>query len=100
MTATATRPPAVAEWRAAIKGRRPVRIEVERHQLVGDLLDWQALAQEARDANGAALQILDGFERDAAVYEAIRCTHDVHARLMQLLIDLRVAAGRLDGRST
>jgi DNA-binding FadR family transcriptional regulator len=76
--------------------RRPVVIEVERHQLVGDLMDWQALAQEAMYANGAALQILTRLEPDAAVYEAIRATHDTHARLMQLLIHLRAIAGLFD----
>jgi hypothetical protein len=76
--------------------RRPVRIEVERHQLVGDLMDWQALAQEARDANGAALSIINRFERDAAVYEAMRCMHATHNNLAQLLAHLRAAAGLLD----
>jgi hypothetical protein len=80
--------------------RRPVRLEIDRHQLVGQVLDWQALAAEALVTNGAALAILDGFPRDALVYEAIRATHDTHARLMQLLADLRAAAGDLDGNRT
>jgi len=95
MTATVARPKAPTNGQ-----RRPVRIEVERHQLVGDLMDWQALATEAMYANGAALQILTHVDKDAAVYEAIRSVHDTHARLMQLLVHLRAAAGRLDGRST
>jgi hypothetical protein len=80
--------------------RRPVRLEVDRHELVGQVLDWQALAAEALLTNGAALALLDGFPRDALVYEAIRATHDTHARLMQLLADLRAAAGDLDGNHT
>jgi len=78
--------------------RRPVRLVFERHQLVGTVMDGQVLAVEAMEANGAVLTILNGFDRDAAVYEAIRASHDVHARLMQLLIELRALAGKLDGR--
>jgi DNA-binding FadR family transcriptional regulator len=76
--------------------RRPTQVTVDRHALVGHVLDWQALTCEAMDANGTALQILCGLERDAAVYEAMRATHDTHARLMQLLTDLRAAAHELD----
>lgn len=79
--------------------RRPVQIAVDRHQLVGDLMDWQTLAREAMYANGAALQIINGFERDALVYEAIAATHDAHARLSRLVAVLRLAAGQLDGRT-
>lgn len=85
--------------RATNGRRRPVLIEVDRHAVVGSLMDWQALAQEALFANGAALQILTGLERDALVYEAIRATHDTHARLTRLLADLRKQAGALDGRT-
>ncbi len=77
--------------------RRPVRVIFERHLLVGSVMDGQALALEAMEANGAVLTILNSFDRDAAVYEAIRSTHEVHANLMQLLIDLRALAGQLDG---
>jgi hypothetical protein len=80
--------------------RRPVRVVFERHQLVGTVMDSQALASEAMQANGTVLTILNGFDRDAAVYEAIRSVHETHARLMQLLIELRALAGKLDGRET
>jgi predicted glycosyl hydrolase (DUF1957 family) len=91
MTSTATR------VRPATNGqRRPVLVQVPKHQLVGQVMDWQALAQEAMYANGAALQILNGFERDAAVYEAMRAVHDTHNHLAQLLAHLRAAAGLLD----
>jgi hypothetical protein len=91
---TATAPPNV---KPATNGhRQPVLIEVPRHELVGALMDWQALAQEAMDANGAALQILTRLVPDAVIYEAIRNTHDTHARLMQLLLHLRASAGLFD----
>ena len=91
MTATAAR------VKPATNGhRRPALIEVQKHELVGDILDWQALAQEAMYANGAALQILTHVEPDVAIYEAIRATHDTHARLMQLLLHLRASAGLFD----
>lgn len=76
---------------------RPVRILVDRHQVVGQVMDWQAMAQEAMYANGAALQILIRLDGDPLVYEAVRATHDTHARLSRLISELRKAAGELDG---
>ena len=77
--------------------RRPVRIEVDRHALVGSVMDWQALAAAAVDANAAAwqttLRLPEGVWRDE-----MQAAHlHAHEALKALLVELRMAAGRLDG---
>lgn len=82
--------------------RRPVVIEVERHELVGRLMDEQALAVEAIEANGAALQLVLRLPPGPWRDELQRCHHDAHERLVALLASVRLATGvyeatRIDG---
>jgi hypothetical protein len=77
--------------------RRPVRIEVDRHELVGRVMDWEALTFEALDANGATMLLLSHLSRDGVVYEAIAATQDTHERLFRLLNELKAIARELDG---
>lgn len=80
--------------------RRPTRVLIDRHELVGALLDWQALTQDAMVANGAALQLLMRQAPGASRDEAIRATHETHTALSGLLASLRRAAGDYDRRPT
>lgn len=77
-------------------GRRPVHIEVERHELVGFCLDADALASEVAVANGAAIENLlrlpAGPERD----EALLGTHRTHNRLVELLKHVRMGSARYE----
>lgn len=90
MTATVT------PIRPSTNGRRPIVLEVPQAELVGNLCDWQALAEEAVDANGAALQttlrLPAGPWRDE-----LQAAHIyAHDRLKALLTELRFAAGIYD----
>lgn len=80
--------------------RRPVRMEIDRHELVGRVMDQIALAEEAIDANAAAwqttLRLPEGIWRDE-----MQAAHlYAHARLKALLKELRMSAGRYDGKPT
>lgn len=91
---TATAPPVKPTTNGS---RRPVRIEVDQHEWVGQVMDWQSFVREAMYANAAGLQILMRMEpKDAVVYEAMRAHHDVHNNLAQLLLHLQASAGLLD----
>lgn len=78
--------------------RRPVRIEIEQHELVGLCMDGDTLASEAAYANGATLQLLLTLPRDAAIEQAIVATHEAHEKLMALIRRMRTAAGHYDQR--
>lgn len=81
----------------AVNGkRRPVHIEVNRHELVGMCMDFETLATEAIAANGYALQTVLGLLPGAIRSEAQRGLIDTHERLTRLLNEARLAAGRYD----
>ncbi len=93
MTAT------VAPIRPSTNGtRRPVRIEVNQHELVGMCMDLETLATEAITANGYALQTVLGLLPGVIRSEAQRALIDTHERLVRLLDEARLAAGRYDQR--
>ena len=91
MTATVTRP-------ATNGHRRPVRIEVSRSELVERICNWQALAEEAVDANGAALEQVLRLPAGPWRQELQLAHHHAHDRLVALLAELRYSAGIYDGR--
>lgn len=78
--------------------RRPVRVEIDRHALVGQLMDQISLAEEARDANGASLQTVLRLPPGPWRQEMQAAHHFTHDRLTRLLSALREAAGTYDGR--
>lgn len=78
--------------------RRPVRVEIDRHELVGALMDQIALAEEAVDANGASLQQVLRLPVGPWRQEMQLAHIHTHDRLVALLAELRMAAGRFDGR--
>ena len=91
MTATVTR--------LATNGhRRPVRMEVDQHELVGLCMDLETLATEAITANGYSLQTVLRLPAGTWRTEMQTAHIDTHDRLVRLLNAARLAAGRYDGR--
>lgn len=79
--------------------RRPVHVEVPRAELVGRLMDFQTLAEEAIDANGASLQTVLRLPAGPWRDEMSVAHHATHDRLVALLMELRLSSGRYDGVS-
>jgi hypothetical protein len=79
-------------------GGPQLKLLVPQHELVGDVMDWQALAEEAIDANGASLETVLRLPPGPWRDELQRAHHYAHDRLLALLIELRMAAGKYDGR--
>jgi len=77
--------------------RRPVLIQVPRNEIVGHVLDWQALAEEAITSNGYSLQTVMRLPAGPWRQELQAAHIATHDRLVALLADLRMAAGRFDG---
>lgn len=77
--------------------RRPVRVEIDRHELVGFVMDAQALAVAAIEANGYSLQTVQRLPAGPWRQEMSTAHHDTHKALTDLLAELRMAAGRWDG---
>jgi hypothetical protein len=73
-------------------------VTVERHALVGDLLDWQALVREALDANGYSLQTVLRLPAGPWRSEMQAAHIDIHDRLNNLLARLRTASATYDGK--
>lgn len=83
--------------RAKPGGPRHV-IEVERHELVGRLMDLQSLAAEAIDANGASLQTVLRLPPGPWRTEMQMAHIATHEALVKLIAEVRMATGRYDGR--
>lgn len=79
------------------RARRRVRIEVDRHELVGGLMDAQALAEEAIDANGASLEVVLRLPPGPWRDELQRAHIAAHDALKALLKQARLMAGTYDG---
>ena len=77
--------------------RRPVRMEVDRHELVGQMLDFETLAHEALDEYGYALQSVCRLPAGPMAFEARDALKALYPRLTRLLNEARLAAGRYDG---
>lgn len=92
MTVVALRP-----HRAAKPGGARHVVEIERHELVGLVMDAQALASAAIDANGYSLQTVLRLPSGPWRQEMQAAHHDTHKALVALLKELRMAAGRYDG---
>lgn len=84
--------------RVSAPARRPTRVAVDRHELVGELIDYQTLANDAMSANGAGLQMALRLPEGVWRSELQRTHHDVHDALVQLIARLRAAAGDYDRR--
>lgn len=82
--------------KAATGGPRHV-ITVERHVLVGLFMDFEALASEAITANGYSLQTVLRLPAGPWRQEMQAAHIDTHERLVRLLNEARLAAGRYDG---
>ncbi len=78
--------------------RRPVLLEIPRSELVGSVMDWQCLAIAAIEANGASLPTVLRLPAGPWRDEMSIAHHATHDRLVALLAELRMAAGRYDGR--
>lgn len=100
MTATLTPLKSATNGHAA---RRPVVIEVPRHELVGELLDMQARAHEGMAAVGEALAAIERLyealqgtsPRIKAIEHAVAAIYDHQVRLLD---EATLLAGRYDGR--
>lgn len=83
-------------------GRKPGgparTLTVPQAEIVGAVMDWQALAEEARDANGTSLQTVLRLPAGPWRDEMQAAHHFTHERLTALLRALRTAAGHYDGR--
>lgn len=80
------------------RNRRPVRVEIDCHKLVGELMEQQCLAIAAIEANGASLQQVLRLPAGPWRDEMSLAHHATHDALVALLSELRMAAGRYDGR--
>ncbi len=77
--------------------RRPVRLEVDRAELVERFMEAQALAASAIDANGYALQQVLRLPAGPWRSDLQRAHHEAHDRLVALISELRMAVGHFDG---
>lgn len=81
-----------------INARRPRmhQVTVDRHALVGDLMDLEALAREAVHANGCSLATVLRLPAGPWRDEMQAAHHATHDALVALYNAARMAAGRYD----
>lgn len=94
MTATATAPIPIER---APSRRRPVVIEITKAELVGDLMNAQARATTAIDANGFALEQVLRLPAGPWRSELQAAHIAAHDALVALLVELRLRTGIYEG---
>lgn len=82
---------------AVVADRSPKVVSIERHLLVGRLMDYQTLVLDALTDCSAAIQYAAGATIEPGAVEAIRVLRDQRTRLTDLSEQLRDHSGQFDG---
>lgn len=87
---------AIAELPKRRRHNPPQLVALERHAIVGAVMDSIARVQDSIFANGAAIQLLRRMRPGPERNEALRAACDTHVVLSALLAELRAQVGELD----